>query len=99
MEANETFFFPEENDKRKGITLRVHTPEGKDAVTETIYVLGLKQPIDFNTGKIQDGIYGVYNGQTAFMNDLSKEIVGIPLSQRAEQLMPYQIIENGGTVQ
>ncbi|HID30272.1 MAG TPA: DUF4384 domain-containing protein [Desulfobacterales bacterium] len=91
LKANETFFFPDENDKGKGLRLRVHTPEGKDAVTETIYVLGLKQPIDFNAGKFQEGIYGIYNGQTAFMNDLIKEIVGIPLSERAEQLMPYQI--------
>jgi hypothetical protein len=96
LTANETFFFPDENDKKKGIRLRVHTPEGKDAVTETIYVLGLKQPIDFNAGKFQEGIYGIYNGQTAFMNDLIKEIVGIPLSERAEQLMPYQIIKDSG---
>ena len=60
LKANETFVFPDDNDKRKGIRLRVHTPEGKDAVTETIYVLGLKQPINFNAGKFQEGIYGIY---------------------------------------
>ena len=99
LKADATFFFPDENDKTKGIRLRVHTPEGKDAVTETIYVLGLKQPIDFNAAKFQEGIYGVYNGQTAFMNDLINEIVGIPLSERAEQLMPYQIIKDSGGVE
>lgn len=98
LTANKTFSFPAGKDKRKGIILRAHTPEDKDAVTKTIYVLALKQPIDFNAGKFQEGIYGVYNGQTAFMNDLIKEIVGIPLSERAEKLVPYQISKsNGGT--
>ena len=98
LKANETFFFPDKNDKGKGIRLRVHTPEGKDSVRETIYVLGLKQPVDLNAGKFQEGIYGTYNGQTAFMNELIKEIICIPLSERAEQLMPYQIIKGNGGI-
>jgi len=96
LTANKTFSFPDETDKRKGIRLKVHTPEGKDAVTESLYVLALKQHPDFDTDRFQEGIYGVYNGQTAFMNDLIREIVGIPLSERAEKLVPYQISKSNG---
>lgn len=91
LTANETFSFPDETDKSKRISLRIHTPEDKDTVTESIYILALRQPFEFHSASIQEGIYGVYNGQTAFMKDLIKEIVGIPLSERAEKLMQYQI--------
>ena len=91
LTANETFSFPDENDKSRGIELRVHTPEDKDAVTESIYILALKQPFELHAARFQEGIYGVYNGQTAFMKDLIKDIVGIPLSERAEQFIQYTI--------
>jgi hypothetical protein len=91
LTANETFCFPEEDDKNRGIELRVHTPEDKDAVTESIYILALKQPFELHAARFQEGIYGLYNGQTAFMKDLIKEVVGIPLSERAEKLIQYQI--------
>jgi len=91
LTANETFSFPDENDKSRGIELRVHTPEDKDAVTESIYILALKQPFELHAERFQEGIYGIYDGQTAFMKDLIKEIVGIPLSERAEKLIQYTI--------
>ena len=91
LKANQTFSFPDENDKTSGIKLRVHMPEEKDAVTETIYILALEQPLKFNAPGFQEGIYGIYNGETAFMKDLIKEIVAIPPGKRAEKLMQYQI--------
>ncbi len=91
LKANQTFFFPDEDDKTSGIKLRVHTPEEKDAVTETIYILALEQPLKSNAAEFQEGIYGIYNGETAFMRDLIKEIVDIPPGKRAEKLMQYQI--------
>ena len=91
LKANQTFSFPDEDDKTSGIKLRVHTPEEKDAVTETIYILALEQPLKSNASEFQEGIYGIYNGETAFMRDLIKEIVAIPLGKRAEKLMQYQI--------
>ena len=91
LKANETFLFPDENDRARGISLRVHAPAGKDTATETLYILALKQPLSFDDTGLQEGIHGVYNGQTAFMKDLIKEIVSIPLSERAEKLMQYQI--------
>ena len=66
-------------------------PEKKDAVTETIYMLALKQPLKSNAAGFREGIYGIYNGETAFMKDLIKEIVAIPLGKRTEKLMQYQI--------
>jgi hypothetical protein len=91
LKANETFSFPDDRDRSRGIKLKVHTPEGKDAVTESIYIVAFKQPVDLQSEKIQEGIFGIYDGQSAFMKDLIKVIVGIPLSERAEQLIQYQI--------
>jgi hypothetical protein len=91
LPANATFSFPDKADKSRGVKLRVHTPENKDVITESIYILALRQPLIFHSGSIQEGIYGVYKGQTAFMQDLIKEVVGIPLNERAEALMQYEI--------
>jgi hypothetical protein len=91
LTANEGFSFPEEYDKDNGMTLIVHTPEGKDAVTESIYVLALKQPVKLHPEGLQEGIFGIYDGSTAFMKDLIEQIVSIPLSDRAEKLLQYTV--------
>lgn len=91
LAANATFSFPDKADKSRGVKLRVHTPENKDVVTESIYILALSQPFEFHSASIQEGIFGVYKGQTAFMKDLIKEVVGIPLNERSEVLMQYEI--------
>jgi len=96
LKAHETFLFPSENDRELGITLKVHAPEGAKAVTETLYIVGLKQDLTFDDAGFQEGIYGVYNGQTPFMRDLIKEIVPIPLNERAEKLLQYEIRETTG---
>lgn len=91
LKADQTFSFPDNDDKTKGIKLRVHMPEEKDAVTETIYILALEQPLKSNAAGFQESIYGIYNGETAFIKDLIKEIIAIPPGKRAEKLMQYQI--------
>ena len=91
IKAHETFIFPNEDDKRRGIKLISHAAEGRKAVTETIYVLGLKQPLRFDTARFRVGIFGVYKGKTAFINDLIKEIIDIPPSERAESFLQYRI--------
>jgi hypothetical protein len=94
LRAHEAFSFPDNDDKKRGIKLMAHVPVNRDAVTETIYVLALKQPFASDTVKFQEGIYGSYDGRTAFINELIKEIAGIPLNERAERLMQYQIRKN-----
>lgn len=91
LPANATFSFPDKADKSRGVKLRVHTPENKDVVTESIYILALSRPFKSHSANIQEGIFGIYNGRTAFMKDLIKEIVGIPLNERAEVLIQYEI--------
>jgi hypothetical protein len=91
LKANKDFYFPNEKDKEKGITLRVHTPEKKKVVMESIYILALKQPFHLNDDKIQEGIFGIYNGKTAFMNELIKQIINLSLNERAEKLILYQV--------
>ncbi len=90
LTAGKVFIFPEKKDKKKG-TLIAHIPEGKDTVTEMFLILALKHPFELCSSKIKEGIWGKYNGQTEFINDLIKEIVCIPLAERREQLIQYQI--------
>jgi hypothetical protein len=91
IRANETFNFPDESDKKAGMNLRVHTLPGEKSAHESIYIVCLKQPLSFDTAKFEEGIYGLYAGKTAFLNELIKEIIEIPLSERAERFIRYEI--------
>jgi len=95
IKANTSFQFPDKEDRGKGITLKAHLPAKTNAVTESIYVIATKQPILINPG-VQEGIFGIYDGKTAFMGDLIRDIVTIPLSERTEKLMQYQVIQKKG---
>ena len=95
LKAGEHFVFPSEQDKKNGVTLVVHLPDN-NAGNEALYVLALNRPFSYNADRFQEGIYGVYDGNTAFMRDLVKEIIGIPLKDRAEKLIPYQIKKDKG---
>jgi len=95
IKANTSFQFPDKEDRGKGITLKAHLPGTKNSATESIYVIATKQPILINPG-VQEGIFGIYDGKTAFMDDLIKDVVTIPLSERAEKLMQYQVIKKKG---
>ena len=91
LTTNKNFTFPSEEDRKKGLKLRVHLPEDKESVTESIYILALPHPINFKSINVQEGIFGVFDGQTAFMKDLIRQVVSIPLNSRAEALMQYEI--------
>ena len=91
VKANTTFVFPGEADRKKGITLAAFVGEGKEKEDEILHILALKEPLHFNTAKFREGIYGVYDGRSAMVNDLVRNIVGIPLSQRAEKFIQYRI--------
>jgi len=91
VKANTTFVFPDENDKRKGIRLEAFVGEGKQKSDEIFHVLALKEPLNFDTARFSEGVFGVYAGKSGFVCDLVKDIVGIPLSQRAEKIIQYRI--------
>ena len=91
IKANTTFTFPGENDRKKGIRLEAFLNEGQEKADEMFHVLALKEPLFFNTATFKEGIFGLYDGQTALVNDLVKNIVSIPLSHRAEKFIQYRI--------
>lgn len=91
VKANTTFIFPGDADRKKGITLEAFVEQGKEKVDEIFHILALKEPLHFNTANFQEGIYGIYDGRSAMVNDLVKNIVGIPLSHRAEKFIQYRI--------
>jgi len=91
VKANTSFAFPDDMDRKRGITLEAFLGEGKEKVDEIIHILALKEPLHFNTAKFKEGIFGIYDGRSAMVNDLVKNIVGIPLSHRAEKFIQYRI--------
>jgi hypothetical protein len=90
IKANEYLIFPDESMVKMGINLKVHGVEGKNVTKEKIYILCFKQPVDFGS-KFEEGIFGTYKGATAFIRELKREVVDIPLSERAERFLPYEI--------
>lgn len=91
VKANTTFVFPDENDRRKGIRLEAFVGEGKQKTDEIFHILALKEPLAFDTARFSEGVFGVYTGKSGFVCDLIKDIVGIPLSYRAEKFIQYRI--------
>jgi hypothetical protein len=87
--ANQRVSFP--GDGAKGIRPIAHLPPNATQATEALYVLALRRPVDFSGLGIQEGVFGLYDGRTAFIKALIRVVATIPVSQRAEQLIPYQI--------
>lgn len=90
LKGGESFSFPSDEDRRIGLKLITHLDDEK-AAQEAIYVLALKNPGAYEPSRFQEGLYGVYDGNTAFLHELAKDISGIPLQGRAEKLIQYQI--------
>jgi hypothetical protein len=91
LPADQNYIFPSPEDHKKGLNLRVHLPEGRETVTESIYILALLQPLELAAVNAQEGIFGVFKGQTGFMQDLICQVAGIPLAARAEAFIQYEI--------
>ena len=91
MAAGVDLIFPGARNSNKGLKLLLHLPKNKASVTESIYILALTHPFKSEALEVQEGIYGVYNGQTALMKDLIREVSSIPLGSRTEVLMQYEI--------
>ncbi len=91
IKANTQFIFPGDNDRKKGITLEAFLNMDQQKTDEMFHVLALKEPLYFSSAKFKEGIFGIYDGQSALVGDLVKTIVGIPLSHRAEKFIQYRI--------
>jgi Domain of unknown function (DUF4384) len=96
LPEDKNYIFPGSKDHKKGIDLRVQLPRNKASVTESIYVLATLQPLNLKSVHAQEAIFGVFNGQTAFLHDLIREVANIPLASRAEAFMQYEIHKNKG---
>jgi hypothetical protein len=91
LPADKNYIFPGPEDHGKGLKLRVHLPENKKTATESIYVLAVSQPVNLKSVHAQEAIFGAFNGRTAHMQDLIREVASIPLDRRAEAFMQYRI--------
>lgn len=91
LPANKNYIFPGTEDHKKGLNLRIHLPQNKETATESIYILAILKPLNLKSVHVQEAIYGVFNGQTAFMQDLIREVANIPLASRAEAFIQYKV--------
>ena len=83
---------PDKSDKKKGISLIAHLPEGCETAKEIMYILAVKKPFMYDCEQFKDGLFHTYDGQTAFMRDLIEDLVNIPPTDRVEQFIQYRII-------
>jgi len=93
VKANTVFVFPGNQEKRKGITLEAFLTKGQKKSDELFHIVALKEPLFFSPDKFKEGIFGIYDGKTAMVNELVKQIVGIPLAFRAEKFIHYRITQ------
>jgi hypothetical protein len=91
VRANSTLVFPSEDDRKRGITLEAFVEEGKNKADEMFHILALREPLHFSTAQFKEGIYGLYDGKSGLVHDLVKDIVWIPLQDRAEKFIQYRI--------
>jgi hypothetical protein len=95
LPADTHITFPGTDERRHGLRLQAYLPKHKQSTTESIYILALPHPFELGSIKTQEGIFGVYDGHTAFLKDLIREVVNIPLADRAETLLQYKIRKTG----
>jgi hypothetical protein len=91
LRAGRATRFPSRADTARGIRPIAHPLPNAARTTEALYILGLQRPVDFSTTGIQEGLFGHYDGRTAFIKTLVRVVATIPVNQRAEQLIRYQI--------
>jgi hypothetical protein len=94
LPAGKSTRFPSRTDTKRGIRPIAHPLPNGSQTTEALYILGLQRPVDFSTTGIQEGLFGQYDGRTAFIKTLVRVVATIPVNQRAEQLIRYQIQAN-----
>ncbi len=91
ISADVNYTFPGDQERKKGLKLRVHLPENAKTTTEYIYIIALSGLFQLESVNAQEGIFGVFDGDTAFMRDLIGAVIRIPLKNRAETLLQYEI--------
>ena len=95
LPANVNYTFPGEKERKDRLTLRLYLPKGKQAITEAIYVMALLKPFELTSMKVQDQSFNTYSGQRTFMKDVIRAAVTVPMSQRAEALLQYEVRKTG----
>ncbi len=95
LPAGETFVFPGVKDRRKGFKIRLHLPEGKSVVSESIYVVALLQPFLLKSHQGPDEKKDGPKGRKDFLQDLICKVMAVPHQSRAEALVQYEIRKAG----
>jgi hypothetical protein len=90
VKAGATLDFPPKG-KSGYYRLKVETAKGKNASHENIYLLATRKPVKFDFNRYKEGLADSYQGSSAFISDLLAEVVELPLAERSEQFIPYEV--------
>lgn len=91
LKAGGTIFFPSQSEKHKGIHLRAHVASSGRHTTETLFAVALRETTFETTEAMDEAIYGLYDGETAQLQELIRQVAAIPLEHRAEYIVRYKI--------
>jgi len=77
--------------RNNNVTFSASLPPGRDRVTEALYVVALKEKIDFYSGNDEIDETGIITTSKAAMTDIQNWLMKIPRDMRTEQLKAFQI--------
>jgi hypothetical protein len=92
IRAEQSFVFPDDSLRAKGIRLRVYPPAGARHATERIKVIATRRKCDLINGKFQEGVFQVYEGKdTGMVRDLIRELALLEDADWAEETVSYEV--------
>lgn len=92
LQADKEFIFPSQDDKDRGINLKVALPKNKNKTSETIKIVAVKEKADFLTRRTTEAVgKASYDTGSLGVNELIMEIVSLPRAERAEKTINYLI--------
>ena len=94
VKALKQYQIPSEADRNDVLKLQVSTLSGHRKDTEFIKVIATRQPIHLLDGLLTQGQYGVMDTVNLAAVEIARLVSAIPLKERAEQTVFYEIVSS-----
>ena len=84
--------YPSEADSVKGLSLKAGLLPGYERAKEALQILATKRPINFSPDLLKEGVELIsFNQKSAQIHQLMAEVMTIPVDQRVEAYLAYEI--------
>jgi len=95
LEENTPFVYPSDADIQRGYKLLAGLLPGIGRARETLQILVTKKPIRFTPDLLTAGVDLIsFSQKSASLHQLIAELVSIPLNERVESYIAYEIMKN-----